>query len=95
MAADDAVDGNGVFDVEVRGDDHPEEDPTTLVEENGPEEEAEDEEEEVEVVVLPKKKRQKRTQEPTVVANVSRSGRAVHPSTLHGTIQPNRYSTIQ
>jgi hypothetical protein len=58
------------------------------------EEVAEDEEEEV-VVVLPKKKRQKRTHQEPTVANVSRSGRAVHPSTLHGTIQPNRYSTVQ
>ena len=72
------------------------EDPSELLEEDGPEEEVADEP----VVSAPKKKRQKRTVQVAAsgsssTSNFSRSGRRlVLPSTLHGGIQPNRYSTV-
>ena len=55
-----ALDGDGVFDVEVREDDEAEvaEDPRELLEEDGPEEEIADE---PVLAVEPRKKRQKRT----------------------------------
>ena len=94
-----ALDGDGVFDVEVREDDEAEvaEDPRELLEEDGPEEEIADE---PVLAVEPRKKRQKRTSVlpadngSNSTINVSRSGRTLNPSTLHGGIQPNRYSTV-
>jgi hypothetical protein len=96
--ANGALDGDGIFDVEVREDEaEVAEDPRELLEEDGPEEENADEPVKA---AEPRKKRQKRT--PVLPAdsgsssnlNVSRSGRPLNPSTLHGGIQPNRYSTI-
>ena len=90
------MDGDGSFDVEVREDEaEVAEDPSELLEEDGPEEEIPDEP----VVLAPKKKRQKRAIQAVAsgsssTTNVSRSGRPVLPSTLHGGIQPNRYSTV-
>ena len=94
-----AVDGDGIFDVEVREDEaEVAEDPRELLEEDGPEEEKADE---PVVAAEPRKKRQKRT--PVLPADsgsssnlnvVSRSGRPLNPSTLHGGILPSRYSTI-
>ena len=98
-----AVDGDGIFEVQIGGGDP---DPTDLIEENGPEE-IEDEEIEEEVVIeLPKakkaaKKKRKVPEEigtlasnTTTTTKVSRTGRQVLPNTLHGGIVPNRYSTI-
>ena len=76
----------------------PREDPRELLEEDGPEEENADEP--VIAAEPTRKKRKKRT--PVLPAdsgsscnlNVTRSGRPLNPSTLHGGIQPNRYSTI-
>ena len=94
-----ALDGDGVFDVEVREDEtEVAEDPRELLEEDGPEEEIADE---PVIAVEPRKKRQKRTSVlpaadngSNSTINVSRSGRTLNPSTLHGGIQPNRYSTV-
>ena len=94
------MDGDGVFDVKVREDEaEVAEDPGELLEEDGPEEEIADEP--VIAVVEPRKKRQKRTSVlpaadngSNSTINVSRSGRTLNPSTLHGGIQPNRYSTV-
>ena len=73
------------------------ENPRELLEEDGPEEEIADE---PVIAVEPRKKRQKRTSvlpadngSSNSTINVSRSGRTLNPSTLHGGIQPNRYST--
>ena len=91
-------DGDGIFDLEVREDEaEVAEDPRELLEEDGPEEEIADE---PVLAVEPRKKRQKRTSVlpadngSNSTINVSRSGRTLNPSTLHGGIQPNRYSTV-
>lgn len=94
-----AVDGNGIFDVQIGAVDQ---DRTEIIEENGPEEieeEAEEIEEEKQIELPKGKKAKKKRAAPEEVGNVtstkvSRTGRQVVPSTLHGTIVPNRYSTI-
>ena len=92
-----AVDGNATFDVQIG------QDPIELIEENGPEEieeEAEEIEEEKQIELPKAKKTKKKRAASEEVGNVtsttkvSRTGRQVVPSTLHGTIVPNRYSTI-
>ena len=75
------MDGDGIFDVEVREDEaEVAEDPSELLEEDGPEEEIADEP----VVSAPKKKRQKRAVQVAAsgsssTSNFSRSGRPVLP----------------
>ena len=94
-----AVDGNGVFDVQIGS---VNQDTTELTEEIGPEE-IEEEQEEIEEekqIEQPKAKkaRKKRAVQEedgnVTTTKVSRTGRQVLPSTLHGTIVANRYSTM-
>jgi hypothetical protein len=95
-----ALDGEGVFDVQIGN----EEDPVDLA---GDDEETEEEIAQIPQQAQPvegtKKKRKKRgpaaaismdTVEVPSSAKVSRNGRIVNPSTVHGTIIPSRYSTI-